>query len=140
MTDKPFVDTNVLIYAHDVDAGAKHEQAKRLVRSLWISGGAVISTQVLQEFYVNITQKLPKPIPRAQARGLIETYRAWQVETNTVETLLRACDYQQRDGLSFWDAMILAAAVQGGAPVLLTEDLNAGQIIEGVEIRNPFRS
>ena len=89
--------------------------------------------------YVNITQKIPQPIPLATARGIIDTYQAWQVEVNTVATVLLASEYQERNQLSFWDAMIVAAAVQGGATVLLTEDLNAGQLIEGVEVRNPFK-
>ena len=138
MTDKPFVDTNILIYAHDLDAGAKHKQAAELIRRLWENGGGVLSTQVLQEFYVNVTQKIPQPIPLATARGIIDAYRAWQVEVNTVETVLLASEYQERNQLSFWDTMIVAAAVQGGATVLLTEDPNAGQLIEGVEVRNPF--
>ncbi len=138
MTDKSFVDTNILIYAYDLDAGAKHKQAADLIRRLWENGGGVLSTQVLQEFYVNVTQKIPQPIPLAIARGIIDTYRAWQVEVNTIETVLLASEYQERNQLSFWDAMIVAAAVQGGATVLLTEDLNAGQLIEGIEVRNPF--
>ena len=80
MTDKPFVDTNILIYAHDLDAGAKHQQAAELICQLWENGGGVLSIQVLQEFYVNITQKIPQPISFATARGIIDTYRAWQVE------------------------------------------------------------
>jgi predicted nucleic acid-binding protein len=140
MTDKLFVDTNILIYAYDLDAGAKHKQAAELIRSLWENRSGVLSTQVLQEFYVNVTQKIPKPVPLAAARGIIDAYRAWQVEVNTVATVLLASEYQERNRLSFWDSMIVAAAVQGGAAVLLTEDLNAGQLIEGVEVRNPFRS
>jgi predicted nucleic acid-binding protein len=139
MIDKLFVDTNILIYAYDLDAGAKHKQAAELIRGLWQNGSGVLSTQVLQEFYVNVTQKIVKPVPFAAARGIIDAYRAWQVQVNTVETVLLASEYQERNQLSFWDAMIVAAAVQGGATVLLTEDLNAGQLIEGVQVRNPFR-
>jgi predicted nucleic acid-binding protein len=66
------------IYAHDLNAGAKHQQAAELIRRLWENGGGVLSTQVLQEFYVNVTQKIPQPIPLATARGIIDAYRAWQ--------------------------------------------------------------
>jgi len=83
MTDKLFVDMNILIYAYDRHAGAKHQQAAELIRQIWENGGGVLSTQVLQEFYVNVTQKIPKPISFATARGLIDAYRAWQVEVNT---------------------------------------------------------
>jgi len=138
MTGKPFVDTNILIYAHDLDAGKKHEQARDLIGGLWKAGGGVLSTQVLQEFYVNLTRKIPQPISPAVARNLITLYRTWQVEINTVDTLLRASEYQERNQLSFWDAMIVASAVQGGATELLTEDLNAGQLIQGVRVVNPF--
>ena len=98
----------------------------------------VISVQVLQEFYVNITRKIPQPLPLADARGLVGVYRAWRVEVTTAETVLRASEIQERNQLSFWDAMILATAVQGGAETLLSEDMNHGQMIEGVRVENPF--
>lgn len=138
MSDKPFVDTNILLYAHDLDAGARHQRAATLVRQLWESGGAVISIQVLQEFYVNVTRKIANPLPPAEARGLIEAYQAWQVECPDTAAVLRASEIQERNRLSFWDAMIVATARQGGATVLLSEDLNHSQVIEGVRVENPF--
>lgn len=138
MNDKPFIDTNVLIYAYDLDAGIKHRRAAELIRLLWSERGGILSTQVLQEFHVNVTRKIPRPISPATARGIIDTYRAWQVETISIDTVLRASEYQERHQLSFWDGVLIAAAVQGSATVLLTEDLNDGQMIEGVEINNPF--
>ena len=80
MSGRAFVDTNVLVYAHDVDAGERHVVAARLVAELWETRGAVISTQVLQEFYVNATRKIPSPLPRAAAREVIKTYAVWQTE------------------------------------------------------------
>lgn len=138
MSDRVFVDTNVLIYAHDLDAGTKRDQARAAIRERWEAEDGILSTQVLQEFYVNVTLKIPEPLSPTTAREVITIYRTWQVETNTVDTILRASEYQERHRLSFWDAMILASAVQGGATVLLTEDLNAGQLVEGIEVRNPF--
>ncbi len=138
MSDKPFVDTNILLYAHDLDAGARHQRAATLVRQLWESGGAVISIQVLQEFYVNVTRKIANPLPPAEARGLIEAYQAWQVECPDTAAALRASEIQERNRLSFWDAMIVATARQGGATVLLSEDLNHSQFIEEVRVENPF--
>ena len=140
MSDKPFIDTNILIYSLDLDAGVKHLRAAELIKSLWSEHGGILSTQVLQEFHVNVTRKIPRPISPATARGIIDTYRAWQVETIDIDTVLRASEIQERHQLSFWDGMIIAAAVQGSAQLLLTEDLNHGQVIEGVEIRNPFNS
>lgn len=138
MSDRVFVDTNILIYAYDLDAGAKHVRAQALVRSLWEAGGGMVSTQVLQEFYVNVTRKIPVPLTLAVARGIIASYRAWQVEINSVDTLLQASEIQERHQLSFWDSMIVAAAAQGGAATLLSEDLNHGQQVGSVRIENPF--
>ncbi len=134
-----FVDTNILIYAYDLDAGRKRDTARFLLAEFWKTEGGMISTQVLQEFYVNVTGKIAKPLAPAKARGIIQTYMAWQVELTTTETILFASELQERHNLSFWDAMILAAANNGGAAILLTEDLNHGQLIEGIEIKNPFR-
>lgn len=138
MSDKPFVDTNILLYAHDLDAGARHQSAAALVRQLWETGGAIISIQVLQEFYVNVTRKIANPLPLAEARGLIKAYLAWQVECPETTAVLRASEIQERNQLSFWDAMIVATACQGGATVLLSEDLNPSQVIEGIRVENPF--
>jgi predicted nucleic acid-binding protein len=73
-SDRTFVDTNVLIYAHDIDAGRKHDVAKAVLRDLWAERAGVLSTQVLQEFYVNATRKLKKPLARQEARTVVETY------------------------------------------------------------------
>jgi len=138
MSDKSFVDTNILIYAYDVDAGAKHATAADVLRRLWHNGYGVLSTQVLQEFYVNVTAKIPKPITPGEARAVISRYLAWPVEANTADAVIRASEIQERHHLSFWDALIIAAAVKAGALTLLSEDLNHGQVIEGVKIVNPF--
>ena len=138
MTAKHFVDTNILIYAYDKDAGAKHSLAVSLLRSLWELRNGVLSTQVFQEFYVHITRKRPQPISPAVAPSTVDAYRVWQVEVKDLDTVRRASDYEERHQLSFWDAMIVAAAVQGCAVELLTEDLTHGQSIDGVQIRKPF--
>ena len=138
MSDRVFVDTNILIYAHDLDAGRKHEVAISLLRDLWESQTGVISTQVLQEFYVNVTRKIAKPISPPQARGILSAYAAWQVEIIQPVDVLQASEVQERHQLSFWDAMIIVAAAKGDADVLVTEDLNPGQVIEGVRVSNPF--
>lgn len=138
MSAKVFVDTNVLIYSHDLDAGAKHDAAAALVRDIWERRHGVISTQVLQEFYVNVTRKISMPLSHARARGILQCYFSWQVELNSSETILFASEIEERHQLAFWDAMTVAAAVRGGAELILTEDLNHGQVIEGVQIQNPF--
>lgn len=138
MTAKPFVDTNVLIYGYDKTAGSRHQAAAALLRCLWQRGGGSLSTQVLQEFYVNVTRKIPQPLTAARARGILRDYCAWHIEPISCETVLQASDVQERNQLSFWDALIVAAATRSGADLLLSEDLNAGQIVEGVRIVSPF--
>ena len=137
--DKIFLDTNILIYAYDRSAGAKHETAKALVLDLWRSGHGMLSTQVLQEFFVTVTRKLRTPIARAQAREVVRAYAPWVVSPTTPETILRATELSEAAGIDFWDALIVAAAEQSGAETLYSEDLNDGQLIAGVRIVNPLR-
>jgi predicted nucleic acid-binding protein len=139
MSDKVFVDTNILIYAHDVDAGRKHDVAAERVRELWISRDGVVSIQVLQELYVNVTRKIPKPLSRKVARELVGTYAAWTVQRVGASDVVRASEIEERHKLSFWDALIVVAAHKAAATTLLSEDLSHGQRIEGVRVENPFR-
>lgn len=138
MNDKVFVDTNILIYAHDLDAGHKRTVALGLVKDLWVTRRGLLSTQVLQEFYVNVTRKIPSPLSASAAREIVRAYCAWQVETLGTDTVLRASEIEERHKLSFWDALIVTAALQGHAGKILSEDLNPGQTIEGIVIENPF--
>ena len=140
MKGKIFVDTNILIYAHDIDERKKHGIAAEIVEQLWETRTGVISIQVLQEFYVNLTRKILHPMPLAEARGLVENYLLWTVETNKPQTILAASEIEERHKISFWDALIITAARQARAEKVLTEDLNHGQTIEGVLIENPFIS
>jgi predicted nucleic acid-binding protein len=139
MSDVVFVDTNILIYAHDADAGAKRERAAEKLRQLWETGTGRLSVQVLQEFYVNVTRKLTTRVARSTAREVVNTYSAWVREPITPETVLRATDIAELAQLSFWDGLIVAAAEQAGAAQLLSEDLNDGQAIAGIKVVNPLR-
>ncbi len=138
MSDRIFVDTNILIYAYDLDAGRKREIARAAMKDLWDQQTGVISNQVLQEFYINITQKIPKPLAKSEARGIIENYRHWHVELNGPDTILSASEIEERYQLSFWDSLIVAAASNANAKKILTEDLNHGQVLAGILIENPF--
>ena len=139
MTGKVFVDTNILLYAHDADAGAKGRTAEARVKELWVSGNGVLSVQVLQEFYVNVTRKIRDPLPIPVAREILRTYRVWVRTATTADTLLRATEISELAKLSFWDSLIIASAEEVGASELLSEDLSHGQKIAGVRIVNPFR-
>lgn len=139
MKDNVFVDTNILIYAHDLDAGPKHDAAVSILKELWDKETGVISTQVIQEFYVNVTRKIPNPLTHAVARGIIVDYFSWQVELVEPHTIMYASEIGERHLLSFRDSLIIAAAAQARALKILSEDLNPGQIIEGIIIENPFQ-
>jgi predicted nucleic acid-binding protein len=137
-TDKTFVDTNVLIFAHDIDAGHKHEIAKAVLRELWAERAGLLSTQVLQEFYVNATRKIKTPLSKPEARSVVDTYAAWCVDGITPTDVSAAFQIEDRARIGFWDALILAVAVRSGARRVLSEDLNSGQAIAGLTIHNPF--
>ncbi len=136
--NKTFIDTNIIIYAYDVTAGKKHKTAGNILADLWNSGLGVISTQVLQEFFVNVVQKIPKPIDKQQAREIVKDFLKWHVVVNTGDSIVEAIDICLKFGYSFWDSMIIEAAIKGGAAVIVSEDLQDGQVVSGVTIRNPF--
>jgi predicted nucleic acid-binding protein len=138
--ERTFVDTNVLVYAYDADGGDKHGTARSLLLDLWDRGTGALSIQVLQEFYLTATRKLPKPLGRRTAREVVETYKAWAVHQPGVDDLVVASELEERHRLSFWDALIIVSAQRSGAQRLLSEDLQHGRRIAGLEIRNPFSS
>ena len=135
---KMFIDTNILIYAFDVSAGKKHQVASHILHDLWNSGLGVLSTQVLQEFYINVVQKIQKPIDQKMAQEIIRDLLKWHVVVNNGDSILDAIDISEKYGYSFWDSLIIEAALTGGVSVLLSEDLQHGQVISGVTISNPF--
>jgi predicted nucleic acid-binding protein len=139
MSDRTFVDTNVLIYAHDVDAKSKHGVAKSILRELWEEHSGVLSTQVLQEFYVNVTRKIQHPISKESARLVVSSYVIWCGETTHTE-VSTAFRIEDEYRIGFWDALIVASALKSRANRILSEDLNAGQTIAGIRIENPFVS
>jgi predicted nucleic acid-binding protein len=138
MADKYFVDTNILIYAHDRSAGVKHHRARQLVERLWASGEGVLSTQVLQELCVNLRRKLAHPLPIEEIQSLIQDYLSWEIVVNTPEASIQALDIERRHNTSFWDALILQAAEQSGAEILYSEDLSDGHHYGPVQVINPL--
>jgi predicted nucleic acid-binding protein len=137
---KVFVDTNILVYAYDVSAGPKHESAVAILRDLWDSGMGIISMQVLQEFFVNVTGKIPKPMDIMAAREVVRDFLKWKPIVIDNDVILDAIDIHRTQKYSFWDSLIIASAIEGGARTLLSEDFSDQHRMSGVIIRNPFKT
>jgi len=137
---KVFIDTNVLVYAYDVSAGEKHKMALEIMENLWNSGNGIISSQVLQEFFVSITKKISKPLNIITAKEIVKDLLKWKTVITDGEIILEAIDIHSQHKYSFWDSVIIAAAIGGGAGTILSEDLSDKQVIKGIAIKNPFTS
>jgi predicted nucleic acid-binding protein len=137
MSVKIFVDTNVLVYAHDIDAGRKQQTAENILFRLRQQRSGAVSMQVLQEFYTTATRKLAHSLSKQEARAIVEDFAYWCIETTPAE-IENAFRIEDEARINFWDAMIVAAAIKAGATRILSEDLSHGQTIAGVKIENPF--
>ncbi len=133
-----FVDTNVLVYARDAREPAKQERAAAWMEHLWSAGTGRVSVQVLAEFYVTVTRKLDPGMDPEAARADVEDLLAWHPVHMDEGLLLAACSLEGRYRLSFWDALVLAAAQVAGCEILLTEDLRHGARYDGVRVVDPF--
>jgi predicted nucleic acid-binding protein len=140
MSDKYFVDTNILMYAHDAAGGEKHERARALVEELWQNRSGVLSTQILQELVVNLRRKAGQPLGAKATRDIVTDYLSWHVMINAGESILEALELEERYQINFWDALVIQAARASGAKVLYSEDLSDGQMYGSVRVVNPFRS
>ncbi|HEV2699412.1 MAG TPA: PIN domain-containing protein [Terriglobales bacterium] len=139
MSGKYFVDTNVLIYAHNRSAGEKHRRAAALVQQLWGSNEGILSTQVLQEFCFNIRRKMVKPLSPDDTARILQQYFHWHIVVNTPISVVDAMILESRYQISFWDALILTAAQSSGASIVYSEDFSHGQIYGSVRAINPFQ-
>ena len=140
MSDRYFVDTNILMYAHDSAAGEKHLRARALVEQLWESRSGAVSTQVLQDLAVNLRRKAKKPLDAKATREVISDYLAWKVVVNGGDSILEALELEARYQLSFWDALVVHAAQVAGAEILYSEVLSDGQRYGTVRVKNPLTS
>jgi predicted nucleic acid-binding protein len=111
--------------------------AKNVLRELWSQRSGVLSMQVLQEFYVNVTRKIASPLSKDVARLVVNSYSVWCIETTPAE-ITTAFRIEDESRIGFWDALIVASAAKCGALRILSEDLNAKQVVAGVRIENPF--
>jgi predicted nucleic acid-binding protein len=137
MTEKIFVDTSVLVRAHDLDSGVKRAIAEHVLRQLWQDQTGATSVQVLQELFAALTSG-GSPVPRRAARDLMQAYSVWPVVTLEAADLLAASDIEERHRLPFRDATIVAAARKCGAALLLAESIQPFRPITGLDVRNPF--
>ena len=135
---KMFIDTNILVYAYDASAGEKHKKALEIMENLWDSGNGIISSQVLQEFFVNVTKKISKPLNVIATKEIVKDLLKWKTVIINGEIILEAIDIHTQQKLSFWDSMIIVSAIGGGADTILSEDLSDKQVIRGITIKNPF--
>ncbi len=133
---RPFLDTNVLVYAVDLAAGPRGERARQIVADALTTRSAVLSTQVLQEFYSVVTRK--HAMDAAVARRHVELFATLEVVQVTVPLLLEAIDLQRLHRISFWDALVISAAIAAGCDALWTEDLQPGSRFRGVRVENPL--
>lgn len=138
MTAPIFVDTNVLVYAIDLSAGARHLAARRWMDALWEQQAGRLSVQVLQEFYVTVTRKLRPGLSPIDAQREVRSFLPWSPVEISPAILERAWYVETRYQLSWWDALIVASAQIAGCRTLLTEDLQDGQQFDGLVVRSPF--
>jgi predicted nucleic acid-binding protein len=135
---KFFVDTNLLVYAYDSSAGKKWRTSLEVLSLLWTHHTGVLSTQVIQELFVSLTQKVKNPILPETAKEIVSDLLRWPLVVNDEGNILRAIDLQIKYHFSFWDSLILQAAMTSKSEFLLSEDFQNGQVIEFVTIINPF--
>jgi predicted nucleic acid-binding protein len=140
MSGKAFVDSNILVYAHERNAGEKYRKARDLLETLWREKRGVLSTQVLQEFCVTVRRKAKPPVGWDEAREAIRDFMSWETVLNNANSVLQAMELERRYQLSFWDAMIVQAAESAGCEELYSEDLSHGHEYGSVLVVNPFLS
>lgn len=137
MADRAFVDTNILLYAHDTAAGRKHEMALKLIASLWQEDRGSLSLQVLQEFSSVLLNKFK--IPLKTVKDWIKPYEQWMISGFGFPSLMAALELKERYGFSFWDSLIFQAAFEAEAKTLYSEDFSHGQKIRTLQVINPFK-
>ena len=138
MNAKIFIDTNILVYAFDSSEKEKQEIAQNLLANEGSTGEIALSTQVLQEFFVTVTRKLKEPLSIDNASKTIQLFSAYPLIQINPRLILRAIERHQYESFSFWDALIVEAALQSDSQILFSEDMQDGQQIGKLKILNPF--
>jgi len=140
MSDRIFLDTNVLVYLYDRDAPEKQAQSTAILEKSSRTADLVISTQVLQEFYVTVTRKFSRHVSEVETISAMRSLREFLTVQIDVATIFNAIEIGKRFQLSFWDALIVEAARVAACTRLLTEDLQHGLRIGDLTVENPFLS
>ncbi|MBI3372552.1 MAG: PIN domain-containing protein [Betaproteobacteria bacterium] len=135
---KYFFDTNVLVYLFDADSPDKRKRARALFQAHSGAGDILLSTQVLQEFYVTVTRKLARPLDVAAAAEVVENFAELPMVNIDGKLILSAIHRSRGSQLSFWDALVVQAAIEGHASTLYSEDMHHGLILDGLKVVNPF--
>lgn len=138
MKERVFLDTNVLVYLFDTDAPAKQRRVQELLSSRELRAQVILSTQVLQEFYVSVTRKLATPLGLEAAFQAVQDLTAFPIIQIDTPLILLAIQRSGQAKVSFWDALILEAALIAGATVLYSEDFQDGAVFGGLRVMNPF--
>jgi predicted nucleic acid-binding protein len=136
MSDRVFLDANIFVYAQDVGAPEKQRKSREIISKLADSGDGVISTQVMQEFFVAATRKLG--VEPLVAKGVLKTFTVFEIVQVSSALIHEAIDCSILNQISFWDSLVLVAAASAGCSTIFSEDLNSGQTILGVKVHNPF--
>lgn len=137
--DLEFVDTNIIVYAYDTSEHNKRAVAMGLLERLWEKRNGCLSIQVLQELYVTLTRKLPVSLSDDQVIPLISDLGLWIHHVPNITDIIDSARIQKQYGISFWDAMIITSAYKMDCKIVWTEDLNHGQLYEGIQAVNPFK-
>ena len=135
---KFFFDTNILVYLFDTDSPDKRRKARALFQKHAEAGDILLSTQVLQEFYVTVTRKLARPLEAKAATEAVTRFAELPVVQIDSKLILSAIHRSRDSQLSFWDALVVQAAIEGHANTLYSEDMQDGQTFDGVQVVNPF--
>ena len=139
MSDKFFIDSNILVYAHDTENLEKQQQAQTVIFEGIRFENAVLSTQVLSEFYVSVTKKIKNPLPILKAMEEIKYLLILEIVEIDISMILHAINLQNKWNISYWDGLILCAAEQARCKTVLSEDFNDQQTYGHIIVKNPFR-
>jgi predicted nucleic acid-binding protein len=134
---KVFLDANILVYAQDRDSPVKQRRSREIIAELAASGMGVISTQVMQEFYVATTRRMG--VEPLAAKSVLRTFAIFEIAQTSPGLIEDAIDCSILNKISFWDALIVAAAAATDCTTIYSEDLQHGQVMQGVRIENPLR-